>query len=93
MRLYQEVGPLWALVLGILFVVSPAFIMWRKDETLRRGYDLALQAKEDQIQRIAEDNRIWRRLFCVSQGMSPEEAIRLEESDATPMLPPGGNNE
>ena len=76
--LYLAVGPVIFIVLVVLGTAFAVFAKVWQDRTLRKGYDEALDAKEETIQRLADDNLAWRRYFMREGGMSDEQIARLE---------------
>jgi hypothetical protein len=90
---FQHYGPRWTLLL--IFLVPVAFVgwqiwlSWRKDKVT----DKALEAKEETIQRLADDNRTYRILFFKEKcGWTDDQIERwLLLKDPGGNKEPGGN--
>jgi len=82
LRLYQAIGPWWAVALLVCVIVMSHVRSQAREKKTMAGYREALNAKENEIQRIAEDNRQWRHFFFKQQGLSDEDILKLSGPSA-----------
>ena len=84
---YNTLGPVGAWVFFIIFPVSAlvAFLYWinQRDE----GWKKALEGKEQDIQRLADDNRTLRVQALIHGGMAPDMAERIVMKNIPPDCP------
>jgi len=84
LELYRAVGFLGSL--GFVVVVIAALYGWSllDDRELKALHRDLVNEKEVQIQRLAEDNRMWRNFFFLKQGLTEEEVRRLQGTEGAP---------
>lgn len=78
-ELYRETGLVGAIVLTGIVIGGPLLKWAFADKRADRAYQKALDAAEDQIQRLADDNRMWRELFLKKLGLPESEIKALME--------------
>lgn len=82
--LLKEIGNLIQLIgvpqsVGLAVFSALAYIgysIWQ-DKRSQRQFDIALNAKEEQIQRIAAECQVYREVVLEQAGLSPEQIARL----------------
>jgi hypothetical protein len=81
---YSSFGPLgaWIFLIGFPILAFTAFVYWvnKRDE----GWKEALKGKEQDIQRLADDNRTLRVQALIHGGMDPEQAERIVMKNVPP---------
>jgi hypothetical protein len=81
---YNSLGPLgaWIFLIGFPILAFVAFVYWvnKRDE----GWKEALRGKEQDIQRLADDNRTLRVQALIHGGMDPEQAERIVMKNVPP---------
>lgn len=81
---YSSLGPLgaWIFLIGFPILAFTAFVYWvnKRDE----GWKEALNGKEQDIQRLADDNRTLRVQAFIHGGMDPEQAERIVMKNVPP---------
>lgn len=76
-RLVQVLGPDRSLALAVFLTVAVAAWKRYQDKKKEKAESKLLNAKEEEIARLAEDNRAWRRYFLEGLGLSEGEIARL----------------
>jgi hypothetical protein len=81
---YNSLGTLgaWIFLVGFPILAFVAFVYWvnKRDE----GWKEALRGKEQDIQRLADDNRTLRVQALIHGGMDPEQAERIVMKNVPP---------
>jgi hypothetical protein len=81
---YNSLGTLgaWMFLVGFPILAFVAFVYWvnKRDE----GWKEALSGKEQDIQRLADDNRTLRVQALIHGGMDPEQAERIVMKNVPP---------
>lgn len=85
--LYNTFGEWPAVIFGVLFLLSPLIITIYRDRSARKTYEQLIDSKEDQIQRIAAENREWRNLFFRDRGLTDKEILGLQDNTHSPPSP------
>jgi hypothetical protein len=86
--LIGTLGVKGTLAVAVLIVVASAAVKRYNDVRKDRDANAALDEKEKSIQRLAEENRMWRALFLKDKcGMSPEEISRIVLKNEFPDAP------
>jgi hypothetical protein len=75
--LYQEVGLVGSVIVVGVAVGGPVLASVLRDRKLAKAYTTALDAKEEQIQRLAEDNRAYRAFVFRKGGLTEGEVNHL----------------
>ena len=70
-----------ALTSLIILLAGIILLKYLQDRKMHKAYQVALDTKEDQIQRIANENLEWRRYFWRHRGLSEEEIRKLGDGD------------
>jgi len=81
--LYVAVG-FWGTLVFLLAVIGALFSWSRlEDRELKELHRDLVNEKEKQIQRLAEDNRMWRNFF-LKHGLAEEEVHKLQGTEGGP---------
>lgn len=80
-RLYGSVGFSGCLALCVLVIVATFGRMIYKDRRAERAYDRLIKAQENEISRLADDNRAWRDRYFLSTGTSEAAIMALDANE------------
>jgi hypothetical protein len=82
-RLSDRLGPLWTLFAVLVVVLLPTAVSLWRERHLRKAYERTISSQDNEIKRLAEDNKAWREHFFQQHGIS-EAAISKLESPSKP---------
>jgi len=86
--LIGTLGVAGTLAVAVLLVIASGALKRYNDRRKDRDANAALDEKERSIQRLAEENRMWRALFLKDKcGLSPEEVDRIVLKNEFPDAP------
>lgn len=87
LKLYEALGPAWSVIVIFVIFGVPLYIRYRRDKALQDAYREVINEKENQIQRLADDNREYRNFFWRTRGLTEDEILDLRKQSDIPRTP------
>ena len=89
LKLYSAVGPWWSFGIVALAIILPILVIYDQNRRRNAFYYEVINQKEEQIKRIANENREWRNYFWITMGLTEEQIMSIQKpSDAKPVTAP-----